>query len=157
MPGQLRGAPCSEGTVCGRFDGIDGALAGSIGEPRSAGDRHARREPVSTACLPYAEHGGVLSTLVTSWFPDSLDYVRRPNWISFSGSVYDISDDDLRPLQEFGSLSTICIANTEVTDAGLDHLLHLKGIRQVVLTGSRVSDDGIDRMQKVFPGVHIQR
>ncbi len=101
--------------------------------------------------------GGVVSTLVTSWFPGSLDYVRRPNWISFSGSVYNISDDDLRPLQEFGSLSTICIANTEVTDAGLDHLLHLKGIRQVVLTGSRVSDDGIDRMKKEFPGVHIQR
>ena len=72
------------------------------------------------------------------WVLDRVRYVALP-----APAV----DDDLVPLKEFGQLEGLCLAGTQVTDAGLVGVLGLKKLRELVMYEA-LTDAGLDCLIK---------
>ena len=47
--------------------------------------------------------------------------------------------------------------NTEVTDAGLEHLQRLPGLTKLGIAGTKVTDAGLGELKKALPNVRIRR
>ena len=57
------------------------------------------------------------------------------------------SEADLKKLEDYPDLQGLEFFNMPVTDAAIDHLKAMKKLRQLCLTGTRVSDAGLRRLQ----------
>jgi hypothetical protein len=50
---------------------------------------------------------------------------------------------------------TLSLSDTQVTDAGLEHLKRLKNLRYLNLTGTQVTYEGIHMLKKTLPNCSI--
>ena len=66
-----------------------------------------------------------------------------------------LADDDLavmRPvLESLPKISYLFLFETEITDTGLMHLSGLQQLRSIDLRGTRVTPEGVARLQKLLP------
>ena len=94
--------------------------------------------------------------------PDAflVDYVR----------VYDVVDSetaddpfklhappDAKPPAQGKHLQELNVCNTNVTDAGLEHLKGLNQLQRLVLVDTKVTDEGVKRLQQALPNCQVQR
>jgi hypothetical protein len=63
----------------------------------------------------------------------------------------------LARLSGLAQLERLYLGNTQVTDAGLDHLKPLVKLKQLDLYGDNVTDFGVKRLEKAIPGLTISR
>jgi hypothetical protein len=96
---------------------------------------------------------GVVSTWLTARCPASLDYVRSPRWLFFTGR--SVSNQDLRLVRELGSLVVINLAHTNVSDDAVVVLSGVTSLRLLDLTGTQVTDAAIRRLRRALPDCHI--
>jgi hypothetical protein len=97
---------------------------------------------------------GAISTRLTAMCPAVLDYVRTPKWLFLTGP--SVSNEDLRPVQELGSLAVINLAHTNVSDDVVVAMSGLRSLRLLDLTGTQVTDAAIGRLQRALPDCQIQ-
>ena len=62
-----------------------------------------------------------------------------------------------RVQRELRQLQSLSLADTQVTDAGLEHLKGLKELRSLDLTTTHVTDQGVKRLQQALPNCKIFR
>jgi hypothetical protein len=68
----------------------------------------------------------------------------------------EITDDDVRVLDEFPNLEIVRLYETNVTDAGLLHLARQHPyLTTVEVTGGKITRDGVKKIQMERPGVAI--
>ncbi len=63
----------------------------------------------------------------------------------------------LKQLADLTKLQTLCLYQTHIRDAGLPHLEGLTNLKSLDLRGTRVSIDGILRLQQALPNCKISR
>lgn len=68
-----------------------------------------------------------------------------------------ISDADLACLQGLPHIHLLDLTNTNTTDACLDHVLPLNGLKAITIRGTKITEDGIHKLEAKFPGVRINR
>ncbi len=67
-----------------------------------------------------------------------------------------ITDAGLKELTELAALHSLGLENCPyITDAGIDHLAGMKGLRVLELAGTGVTRDGVARLQKALPTCKI--
>ena len=67
-----------------------------------------------------------------------------------------INDDNVVSLKGLAVLRILDLENTSVSDAGLEHLVTLKQLQSLKLTGSKVTATGIAKLQKALPDCKIE-
>lgn len=68
-----------------------------------------------------------------------------------------ISDDDLQHLAGLSQLTILELSdNDRITDEGLKHLATMKSLRRLYLVFTKVSDEGIAKLQAELPNCYIQ-
>jgi hypothetical protein len=75
--------------------------------------------------------------------------------LDFKGCSVKPGDDDLMRVEALGSLEHLDLDGSPVTDAGLKHLYRLKTLKSVSLSNTKVTQQGIDDLQKQLPGTTI--
>jgi len=86
---------------------------------------------------------------------------RSPNGPEWFPSVVvvvieGVADADLRALHTLVNLRDLWILNSpRVTDTGLRHLGQLGNLRELILSGTQVTQDGVDRLKRSLPNVHV--
>lgn len=85
------------------------------------------------------EHGGILINL------DEQRPGRPVVMIDFTGHP-EFQDDWLKHLLPFTELTTVRLAGTALTDAGLDHLKQLPKLKELVLSDTGVTDVGLSKL-----------
>lgn len=67
-----------------------------------------------------------------------------------------VSDKGLAYLENLPSLEELGIqSNYEITDAAIDHLKRLKGLRRVQMGNTKITDEGRAELEKALPGARI--
>jgi hypothetical protein len=66
-----------------------------------------------------------------------------------------VTNVGLKSLVGYRNLKHLDLSFTEVTDADLIELEHLSGLGSLVLLNSKVTDNGISRLQKILPKCRI--
>jgi Leucine-rich repeat (LRR) protein len=56
-----------------------------------------------------------------------------------------------------GTLRELNLANSKITDAGLEHLKGLTALKRLNLTNTGVTDAGVNSLKQSLPGVKITR
>jgi hypothetical protein len=80
-------------------------------------------------------------------FKPTVSWSRRDlRRLDFSRSPVKPGDDDLRLLEELTGLRILNLSYTNVTDAGLVHLRHLKRLESLSLGNTRITDAGLVRL-----------
>jgi hypothetical protein len=110
------------------------------GQPAAEGGAKPKFTPEQRAALEALyEYGGVLLRLDE----------QRPGqplvMVDFSGQQ-EFKDDWLKHLLPFGELTTVNLAGTTVTDAGVAHLVRLPKLAELNLKGTGVTDAGLMRL-----------
>jgi internalin A len=70
---------------------------------------------------------------------------------------YSATNDDLSELAGYPDLTSLSLAGSRVTDAGLEHLHSLKKLAWVDLTDTQVTADGIEALKQAFPQLKVVR
>jgi hypothetical protein len=84
-------------------------------------------------------------------FHPKIEYSMSEVWqLDFSQSAKKPSDDDLPLLLKFPRLRHLDLTGAPITDAGLEHLAALKNSVLINLTGTRVTQQGVDRLRKAL-------
>ena len=66
-----------------------------------------------------------------------------------------ITDTGLENLQGLSHLRYLSLYRTNVTDAGLEHLRELRQLRYLSLTGTKVTDAGVKRLRQALANCQI--
>jgi formylglycine-generating enzyme required for sulfatase activity len=66
-----------------------------------------------------------------------------------------IKDEDLARLKCLPPFRELNIEHTAITDAGLVHLIGLKNLQRVVLTGAKVTAEGVERLRAAMPQCQV--
>ena len=54
-------------------------------------------------------------------------------------------------------LDTINVVGRTITDAGLEHLMGVGSLRELILDGTQVTDAGIKKLKQTLPNCKISR
>ena len=54
------------------------------------------------------------------------------------------------------SLKILCLDETQVTDAGIDHLLHLSKLERVSCHSTDVTAEGARKLRQAIPGCRVE-
>ena len=88
---------------------------------------------------------------------DVLDAMQACPQLSKLGLCYgEITDAGLRELRSLPNLRTLCLSYTYVTDLGLKTLKELQNLKFLDVTGTSVSKDAIDELQRASPSLVIK-
>jgi hypothetical protein len=66
-----------------------------------------------------------------------------------------VNDQDVAQLAECAELKWLVLDNTDVSDAGLAFLHGMTKLRRLYLRGSRVTTEGVERLQAALPDVTV--
>lgn len=77
--------------------------------------------------------------------------------ISVSLEGTSVTDDDLAILENLPGLQKVNLCYTNISDAGLRHLEGLTELRVVRLKQTRVTEDGLQRLRRALPKVNLYR
>lgn len=69
----------------------------------------------------------------------------------------NIADADLDVLRVFPRLHELDLSGRPITDAAVPLLSRLKTLRVLRLSGTKLTDDGVRRLQAAIPGCSIER
>jgi hypothetical protein len=83
-----------------------------------------------------------------------LDELPHLQGVSFAQT--DITDNDLRNLNDVAWLQELSLARTAIGDIGLEHLRDMPRLKFLDVTNTNVSERGIERMQELLPTCAIQ-
>jgi hypothetical protein len=113
----------------------------------------------------------VLSTLsIEHSAPLIMEQVKAPGpvWlrdfmgIEFVSDVVDVvldslTDDEMKYFVDLPKVHSITILNSNISDAGLNHLEGLTQLRILNLRGTKVTDAGVNELQDALPNLKIER
>jgi hypothetical protein len=68
-----------------------------------------------------------------------------------------IKDDDLACLDGLNHVHELTLENVEITDKGLEHLLKLDQLDMVRIRRTKITEEGIGKLQKRFPDILVNR
>ncbi len=54
-------------------------------------------------------------------------------------------------------LNWLLLSDTEITDAGLEHLAGMKSLSRLTINGTKVTPKGIDRLKKALPRLTVDQ
>jgi hypothetical protein len=83
------------------------------------------------------------------------DKAEGPPVVRVDLSKTQVTDAELKELQELKGLQDLALVGTQVTDAGLKELKDLKGLQTLNLTGTHVTDAGLKRLKEALPKCRI--
>ena len=92
-----------------------------------------------------------------------LSMMRKKKWDEHVGYVYYSPCDDgtlqemKRQLARLPYLDELVVRGDGVTDAGLEHLEGLTQLRRLTLEHSKVTDEGVRKLQLALPNCEIER
>lgn len=92
---------------------------------------------------------------VLAQFPrvDRLEFGPQP-----VSSRYPLANDlDVRQIPLNANIRAIDLSFTNITDDTLDHLSDMKQLKRLIVSGTKISNGGIDRFRKRLPDVAIVR
>jgi Leucine-rich repeat (LRR) protein len=69
----------------------------------------------------------------------------------------DVSDEGLAQLGKWTRLVELSLYGSPITDAGLKHLAGLTNLRLLNLVNTKVSNEGVQRLQQALPNCQIMR
>ena len=72
-------------------------------------------------------------------------------WLTNTG----VTDAGLVHLQSMPNLRVLGLARTSVTDVGLPALGNIRSLREVYLYPNRVSDNTVDELKQLLPGIKV--
>ena len=75
--------------------------------------------------------------------------------VDFKTSATKPGDDDLVHLERLQDLSSLDLDGSPITDNGLKYLYPIKTLRTVSLWNTKVTQKGVDDLQRALPHVHI--
>lgn len=67
------------------------------------------------------------------------------------------AEASFRQLAVLNELEGLCLCNVQVTEASLVHLKGLKRLKCIELGNSRITDTGVDELQKALPSLKVHR
>jgi hypothetical protein len=109
----------------------------------------ARRQRARTAAeARVQELGGRIHVTLSILSPGSLHNYQRSRIVLDHTSV---GDDDLKLLAEISDLESLDVTNTEVSDAGIEHLKGLRHLNTLNHSGSRITPEGIAKLRRSIP------
>ena len=73
--------------------------------------------------------------------------------VEFTGSL--VQDHQLKRVGRLTNLKTLALDNTQITDAGLVHLEGMHGLRELNLRYSKVTAEGVEKLQMALPECRI--
>jgi hypothetical protein len=116
---------------------------------------------VSCAASCYAIHDRrlrpqreVLAKL-NAFQPNVIEIGEDINWVDFKACTTKPGDDDLACLNGLRKLEYLYLDGSPVSDAGLKHLHAIKTLRSVSLSNTKVTQQGIDELQRQLPDATI--
>ena len=66
-----------------------------------------------------------------------------------------VTDSDLKDLQELKDLQKLQLFETDITDAGLKDLKELKGLQALNLSSTEITDAGLKELREALPNTEI--
>jgi len=84
---------------------------------------------------------------------ETIDLSDRNSSIMFLGPT--VNDGDVDRLCSLGELKWLVLDNTDITDAGLMLLANLRKLRRLYVRHTRVTQEGIQRLQDRLPDLTI--
>ena len=107
----------------------------------------ARQQREAVAAFEKIQRSGCISyDCRLPWTGGMDDPPKWPQWLL-----------DTVGVDYFASVQMVCLNNTKVTDAGLEHLKGLTALKHVSLNNTQVTDAGVARLQKALPSCKIDR
>jgi hypothetical protein len=67
----------------------------------------------------------------------------------------DVTDAELRYLEDLTELDWLCLADTTISDAGLEHIARISRLQWLTLTNTKVTPAGIEKLQQALPNCTI--
>ena len=97
--------------------------------------------------------------LKTAMHDDQLPLLVRalPQLKSLNVGGCPLSNDALACLEGNTQLTELTLTYTNVTDAGLIHLTTLSGLQTLAFGATKVTDDGVKKLQEALPSCKIGR
>ena len=72
-------------------------------------------------------------------------------------AIMPAGDGDLATLQGFWGLRSLDLSGSSVTDKGIEHLKKLESLQEIVLSGTKISEEGCRELREALPNCTIQR
>jgi hypothetical protein len=69
----------------------------------------------------------------------------------------NVRNADLEPLTALPTLGWLHLGETRIDDAAVEHLARMTGLRELTVSGTKVSADGLDRLEKALPNTQIHQ
>ena len=66
-----------------------------------------------------------------------------------------LGDEELIFVRNLPMLEELYLADTQVSDHGVKHLVTLSNLRLLVLIDTQVTDEGVESLQEALPKCHI--
>ncbi|MEQ1831141.1 MAG: hypothetical protein ABL921_34665 [Pirellula sp.] len=71
-------------------------------------------------------------------------------------SLSDVSDTEIARLKSIRGLKHLWLTNTRVTDACIDHLGEIEDLETIILGGTSITPQGIERLRSMMPQLRIR-
>lgn len=78
-----------------------------------------------------------------------------PNLVTLLTENFKVNDNDVGSLKNLGNLRVLGLINAPLTDGCVDKLAELKNLTQLILQGTQVSAEGLQKLQAALPNCKI--
>lgn len=75
--------------------------------------------------------------------------------IDLSNLGSEVADDELAVLSHATYAISLNLSGTEVTDGSIEHLITLKDLRNLAITGTRITAEGVAELREALPDCNI--
>ena len=80
---------------------------------------------------------------------------HHPDLVTLVTEHFNITDDGVEPLTTLNHLRILGLADCGLTDASVERLGKLKALTQLMIQGTQISRDGLQRLQAMLPNCRI--
>jgi len=63
----------------------------------------------------------------------------------------------LAAVKQFADLEFLTLAGTRITDVGLEQLVGMTNLKQLILFKTQITDEGVKKLQQALPNCRITR
>ena len=80
---------------------------------------------------------------------------HHPDLVTLLTEHFNVNDDGLSELTKLSDLRILGLADSPVTDASVDTIGSMKALTQLIIQGTQISRDGLQRLQTMLPNCRI--
>lgn len=80
---------------------------------------------------------------------------HHPNLVTLLTEHFNLNDDGVGELKKLSDLRILGLADSAITDASVDTIGSMKALTQLIIQGTQISREGLQRLQTMLPNCRI--